>query len=90
MDHAVKIRLNATTQRVEMKNIKMAVNPFCEIAMEQAVRLREAKVANEVVPSRPLSKEQIIAVSIGVKAAQEQLRYCMALGADRGLKKRLI
>ena len=57
MDHAVKIRLNSTTQRVEMKNIKMAVNPFCEIAMEQAVRLREAKVANEVFRSRPFSKE---------------------------------
>lgn len=57
MDHAVKIRLNAATQRVEMKNIKMAVNPFCEIAMEQAVRLREAKVANEVFRSRPFSKE---------------------------------
>ncbi|CBK24679.2 uncharacterized protein [Blastocystis hominis] len=57
-----------------MKNLKMAVNPFCEIAMEQAVRLKEAKVADEIV-----------AVSIGVKAAQEQLRYCMALGADRGI-----
>ena len=51
MDHAVKIRLNSLTQRVEMKNIKMAINPFCEIAMEQAVRLKEKKIANEVFAS---------------------------------------
>ena len=51
----------------------MAINPFCEIAMEEAVRLKEKKIAKEVV-----------AVSIGPKLSQEQLRYCIALGADRG------
>lgn len=51
----------------------MAINPFCEIAMEGAIRLKEKKIANEV-----------IAVSIGSKSSQEQLRYCISLGADRG------
>lgn len=51
----------------------MAINPFCEIAMEEAIRLKEKKIAKEVV-----------AVSIGSKLSQEQLRYCIALGADRG------
>ena len=50
----------------------MAINPFCEIAMEEAIRLKEKKIAKEVV-----------AVSIGSKLSQEQLRYCIALGADR-------
>lgn len=51
----------------------MAINPFCEIAMEEAIRLKEKKIADEV-----------IAVSIGSKSSQEQLRYCISLGADRG------
>lgn len=51
----------------------MAINPFCEIAMEEAIRLKEKKIADEV-----------IAVSVGSKSSQEQLRYCISLGADRG------
>ena len=48
VDHAVRIRLNSATGRVHTKNVKMSVNPFCEIAVEEAVRLKEKKVANEV------------------------------------------
>ena len=65
-----------------MKNVKTEVNPFCEIAMEQAVRLKEQKQANEVFDLIIL-EFQIVAVTIGAKTSQEQLRYCMALGADR-------
>uniref|UniRef100_UPI0020768EEA electron transfer flavoprotein subunit beta/FixA family protein n=1 Tax=Halomonas sp. S3-1-1 TaxID=2912763 RepID=UPI0020768EEA len=60
---------------VDLTNVKMAMNPFCEIAVEEAVRLKEQGVATEVV-----------AVSIGPKAAQEQLRTALALGADRAIQ----
>lgn len=73
MDHAVKVRVNSSTNRINTKGVKMAINPFCEIAMEEAIRLKEKKIASEIV-----------AVSIGPKTSQEQLRYCFALGADRG------
>lgn len=73
IDHAVKVHVNSSTLRVNTKGIKMEINPFCEIAVEEAVRLKEKKIANEVV-----------AVSIGTKLSQEQLRYCIAIGADRG------
>lgn len=74
IDHAVKVHVNSSTLRVNTKGVKMVINPFCEIAMEEAVRLKEKKIADEVV-----------AVSIGTKLSQEQLRYCIAVGADRGL-----
>ena len=48
MDHAVKVHVSQATKRIQLKNVKMEVNPFCEIAMEQAVRLKEQKYANEV------------------------------------------
>ena len=48
MDHAVKIRLNPSTRRVDMRNVKMAINPFCEIAIEQAIQMKEKKLASEV------------------------------------------
>lgn len=48
MDHAVKVHVSRATKRIQMKNVKTEVNPFCEIAMEQAVRLKEQKQANEV------------------------------------------
>lgn len=73
VDHAVKVRVNSSTKRINTKGVKMVMNPFCEIAMEEAIRLKEKRIANEVV-----------AVSIGPKVSQEQLRYCIALGADRG------
>ena len=59
---------------VDLANVKMSVNPFCEIAVEEAVRLREKGVATEV-----------IAVSLGDKSCQEQIRTALALGADRGI-----
>ena len=59
---------------VDLNNVKMAINPFCEIAVEEAVRLKEKGVATEIV-----------AVSIGPKVAQEQIRTALALGADRGI-----
>ncbi len=74
IDYNVKIRVKADHSDVDLTNVKMAMNPFCEIAVEEAVRLKEKGTATEVV-----------AVSIGPKAAQEQLRTALALGADRAL-----
>ncbi|MBO1271317.1 MULTISPECIES: electron transfer flavoprotein subunit beta/FixA family protein [Shewanella] len=74
VDANVKIRVNAEHTAVDTANLKMALNPFCEIAVEEAVRLKEAGKADEVV-----------VVSIGPKVAQEQLRTAMALGADRAI-----
>ncbi|MFS6991995.1 electron transfer flavoprotein subunit beta/FixA family protein, partial [Escherichia coli] len=59
---------------VDLANVKMSMNPFCEIAVEEAVRLKEKGVATEIV-----------AVSVGPTAAQEQLRSALALGADRAI-----
>jgi len=72
VDYAVKVRVQNNT--VDLKNIKMSLNPFCEIAIEEAVRLKEKKVADEVV-----------AVSIGPKQATETLRTALAMGADRAI-----
>ncbi|MDO5050921.1 MAG: electron transfer flavoprotein subunit beta/FixA family protein [Moraxella equi] len=74
VDHNVKVRVKADESGVDLTNAKMSVNPFCEIAIEEAVRLKEAGVASE-----------IIAVSIGTSQSQEQLRSALALGADRGV-----
>ena len=74
IDYNVKIRVKADHSDVDLTNVKMAMNPFCEIAVEEAVRLKEKGVATEVV-----------AVTVGPKAAQEQLRTALALGADRAL-----
>ena len=74
VDYNVKIRVKPDNTGVDLNNVKMSVNPFCEIAIEEAVRLKEAGLADEVV-----------AVSIGSSACQEQLRPCLALGADRAL-----
>jgi len=74
VDYNVKIRVKADQSGVELDNVKMSVNPFDEIAVEEAVRLKEAGTATE-----------IIAVSIGPEKAQEQLRTAMAIGADRGI-----
>ncbi|MDN2655084.1 electron transfer flavoprotein subunit beta/FixA family protein [Cobetia sp. 14N.309.X.WAT.E.A4] len=75
IDYNVKIRVKADQSDVDLTNVKMAMNPFCEIAVEEAVRLKEKGVATEVV-----------AVTIGPKAAQEQLRTALALGADRAVQ----
>ena len=74
IDYNVKVRVKADQTGVDLANVKMALNPFCEIAVEEAVRLKEAGSASEVV-----------VVSIGSSAVQEQLRTALALGADRAL-----
>jgi len=74
VDYNVKVRPNSDSSDVELANVKMSVNPFCEIAVEEAVRLKEKGVATE-----------IIAVTIGTVQSQEQLRTCLALGADRAI-----
>ena len=74
VDYNVKVRPNTEGTDVDLNNVKMSINPFCEIAVEEAVRLKEAGIATEVV-----------VVSIGGTKAQEQLRSAMAIGADRAL-----
>ena len=74
VDYNVKVRPKADGSGADLANVKMAINPFCEIAVEEAVRLKESGVATEVV-----------AVSIGDKACQEQIRTALALGVDRGI-----
>jgi len=74
LDANVKVRVKADNSGVDLTNAKMAVNPFCEIAVEEAVRLKEKGQADEIV-----------VVSIGEKSCQEQIRTCLALGADRGI-----
>ncbi len=75
IDYNVKVRVKSDNSDVDLANVKMAMNPFCEIAVEEAVRLKEAGLASEV-----------IAVSMGDKACQEQIRTALALGADRGIQ----
>mgnify|MGYP000470579790 CR=1 FL=1 len=75
VDYNVKVRAKADGSDVDLNNVKMSINPFCEIAVEEAVRLKEAGTATEVV-----------AVSIGDKSCQEQIRTALALGADHGIQ----
>ena len=75
VDYNVKVRAKADGSDVDLNNVKMSINPFCEIAVEEAVRLKEAGTATEVV-----------AVSVGDKSCQEQIRTALALGADRGIQ----
>ena len=74
IDYNVKVRVKADGSGVDLANVKMSMNPFDEIAVEQAIRLKEAGKADE-----------IIAVSIGVKQSQETLRTALAMGADRAI-----
>ncbi|MEJ2014436.1 MAG: electron transfer flavoprotein subunit beta/FixA family protein [Limibacillus sp.] len=74
IDYNVKVRVKADQSGVELANVKMAMNPFDEIAVEQAIRLKEAGQA-----------EEIVAVSIGPQQAQETIRTALAMGADRGI-----
>ena len=73
-DYNVKVRPNQTNTDVDLNNVKMAMNPFCEIAVEEAIRLKEAGKADEIV-----------VVTIGDDKHQEQLRTALALGADRAI-----
>tara|TARA_B100001027_G_scaffold15726_1_gene9451 strand:- start:7185 stop:7937 length:753 start_codon:yes stop_codon:yes gene_type:complete len=74
VDYNVKVRPKADESGVDLNNVKMAINPFCEIAVEEAVRLKESG-----------SAEEIIAVTVGASNAQEQLRTALALGADKAI-----
>ncbi len=74
VDYNMKVSVNSSQTGIDTSNLKMSINPFCEIAVEEAVRLKEKGVADEV-----------IAVSVGSSACQEQLRTALALGADRGI-----
>ncbi|BBW91554.1 electron transfer flavoprotein subunit beta [Pseudoalteromonas sp. PS1M3] len=74
IDYNVKARVKSDNSDVDLTNVKMAMNPFCEIAIEEAIRLKEAGTATEVV-----------AVTIGAKTSQEQLRTALALGADKAI-----
>jgi electron transfer flavoprotein beta subunit len=74
VDYNVKVRPLADNSNVDLNNVKMSVNPFCEIALEEAVRIKEAGNADEV-----------IAISIGKIESQEKLRTALALGADRAI-----
>jgi electron transfer flavoprotein beta subunit len=74
VDYNVKVRVKADNTGVETANVKMSMNPFDEIAVEEAVRMQEAGTATEVV-----------AVSMGVQQCQETIRTALAMGADRGI-----
>jgi electron transfer flavoprotein beta subunit len=74
VDANVKVRVKADGTGVDLTNAKMAINPFCEIAIEEAIRIKESGAADEV-----------IAVSVGPQVSQEQIRTALALGADRGI-----
>ncbi|ATI43692.1 electron transfer flavoprotein subunit beta (plasmid) [Pacificitalea manganoxidans] len=74
IDYNVKVRVKADGSGVDLANVKMSMNPFDEIAVEEAIRLKEARKADEVV-----------VISIGVKQAQETLRTALAMGADRAI-----
>ena len=74
IDYNVKIRVNSDSSAVETNNVKMSMNPFDEIAVEEAVRLKEAGLA-----------EEIIIVSIDDKGSQETIRTAFAMGGDRGV-----
>ena len=74
VDANVKVRVKSDNTGIDLANAKMAINPFCEIAIEEAIRIKEKGQADE-----------IIAVSMGAKVCQEQLRTSLALGADRAI-----
>ncbi|MDE0645423.1 MAG: electron transfer flavoprotein subunit beta/FixA family protein [Gammaproteobacteria bacterium] len=74
VDANVKVSIKSDGSAFDLTNTKMSVNPFCEIAVEEAIRLKETNIASEIV-----------VVTIGEEIAQEQLRVCLALGADRGI-----
>ena len=74
IDYNVKVRVKPDGSGVDLSNIKMSMNPFDEIALEEAIRIKEANKA-----------EEIIAVSIGAEQSQETLRTALAMGADRAI-----
>lgn len=81
IDYAIKIRVDPTkgAQGVQLKNVKMSMNPFCEIAVEEAMRLKEAAVKAKQ------TEAEVVAVSIGPKQCADTIRTALAMGADRGI-----
>ena len=77
IDYAIKIRVDPTkaAQAVQLNNVKMSMNPFCEIAVEEAIRLKESSA----------SAAEVVAISIGPKQCSETIRTALAMGADRGI-----
>lgn len=75
VDANVKVRVASDQTGMDLANVKMALNPFCEIAVEEAIRLKEAGTASEIV-----------VVSVGTDQVQEQLRTALAMGADRAIQ----
>jgi electron transfer flavoprotein beta subunit len=77
IDYAIKIRVDPTkgARGVQLSNVKMSMNPFCEIAIEEAIRLKE----------KTKTSAEVVAVSIGPKQCTETLRTALAMGADRGI-----
>ena len=74
IDANIKVRVKSDQSGVELNNVKMAMNPFCEIAVEEAIRLKEAGTV-----------EEIVLVTVGIQQSQETLRTGLAMGADRGI-----
>ncbi|RPH11340.1 MAG: electron transfer flavoprotein subunit beta/FixA family protein, partial [Alphaproteobacteria bacterium TMED89] len=74
VDYNVKIRVKPDNSGVDLANVKMSMNPFDEIAVEEAIRMKEAGIV-----------EEIIAVSMGEAKSQETIRTALAMGADRGI-----
>ncbi|MDP7255351.1 MAG: electron transfer flavoprotein subunit beta/FixA family protein, partial [Planctomycetota bacterium] len=74
IDANIKVRVKSDQSGVELNNVKMAMNPFCEIAVEQAIRLKESGLVDE-----------IIVVTVGAAQSQETLRTALAMGADRAI-----
>ena len=80
LDYNLKVRVKPDGSGVDLSNLKMSINPFCEIAIEEAVRMHEGGGGH----AKEAAKE-VIAVSIGPEQAQETIRNALAIGADRGI-----
>jgi len=80
LDYNLKVRVKSDGSGVDLSNLKMSINPFCEIAVEEAVRMKEGGGGHA-----PGAVSEIVAVSIGPEQAQETLRNALAMGADRGI-----
>ena len=89
IDYAVKIRVKPDGSGVVKDSVKHSMNPFCEIAVEEAVRMKEAKIAKvKTINHDPNTKDisqEIIAMSIGPKQSNETIRTALAMGCDRGV-----
>jgi electron transfer flavoprotein beta subunit len=84
VDYAVKVRVKPDKSGIDLSSVKMSMNPFCEIALEEALRLRASSSAISQNGSAKAASE-VVAVSVGPKAAAETLRVALAMGADRAV-----